>query len=34
MEFLRENKKIIVVIIAASFILWTVSMMLMPIMFG
>ena len=34
MEFFRENKKIIVGIIAVSFILWTVGMGLLMILPG
>lgn len=34
MEFMRENKKTIVLVIAFSFILWTVSAMLMPLLFS
>lgn len=34
MEFLRENKKTIVLIITVSFIVWTVSAMLIPLLLG
>jgi|GEM_PF-2469901 len=34
MEFLRENKKTIIFVITISFILWTVSMMLIPLLIG
>lgn len=34
MEFLRENKRAIVFLITISFVLWTVSMMLIPLLVG
>lgn len=34
MEFLRKNSKIIVAVIALTFILWTVVPMLLPLLFG
>lgn len=34
MEFLRENKKVIVLFIVISFIIWTVSAMLIPLLFS
>lgn len=33
MEFLRENKKTIILIIVISFILWTIAMFI-PFLFG
>jgi len=34
MEFLRENKRAIVLVITVSFVMWTVSMMLIPVLLG
>ena len=34
MEFFRQNQKIIVGIIVVSFVLWTMSLMLLPLFLG
>ncbi len=34
MEFLRENKRAIIFVITTCFVLWTVSVMLIPLLFG
>ncbi len=33
MEFFRKNQKIIILIIALTFIAWTVGLMMLPVLF-